>query len=141
MNLAVMFRHAHTALGASALTAIGAVATWTAIPSGYTYDPTTDRLVNTSGTVLTVTPTHYAGKTTVIDYVPTGFSLEMRQMIAAGLVPNGTMDVIVKIADVAAMRAAWRVKVGANYYRMSDVNESIPGAAQVARVRLVRTDA
>lgn len=131
------FRAAQIRLGARSMSVIGPISTWT-LPTGYSYKKSTDRIQNASGTVLEPGVTHYGGVTTSVNYVPTAVSQELRQLITAGLIPDGTIDVMVAAGDVATVRAAWAVTIGSNTYRVGSISEMPYGDADVARVRLER---
>lgn len=131
------FRAAQLRLGARTMSVIGPISGWT-LPTGYTYQRATDRIQNATGTVLTPSATHYSGVTTSVSYVPTAVSQELRQLVTAGIVPDGTIDVMIPAANVAAVRAAWAVQIGSNFYRVGSISEMPYGDADVARIRLER---
>lgn len=131
------FRLAQIRLGARTMSVIGPMSSWT-LPTGYSYRKGADRIMNNAGTVLEPGVTHYGGVTTSVNYVPTAVSQELRQLITAGVIPDGTIDVMVAAGDVVAVRAAWAVQIGGNMYRVGSISESPYGDADVARVRLER---
>ncbi len=131
------FRLAQIRLGARTMSVIGPISTWT-LPTGYTYRKSADRIMNSAGQVLEPGITHYGGATTSVNYVPTAVSQELRQLITAGLIPDGTIDVMIAAADVAAVRAAWAIQIGSSFYRVGSISEMPYGDADVARIRLER---
>lgn len=131
------FRLAQIRLGARTMSVIGPILSWT-LPTGYTYRKSADRIMNSAGQVLEPSASHYGGATTSVNYVPTAVSQELRQLITAGLIPDGTIDVMIAAADVAAVRAAWAVQIGSSFYRVGSISEMPYGDADVARIRLER---
>lgn len=131
------FRAAQLRLGARTMSVIGPISSWT-LPTGYSYRKSADRIMNAANTVLTPSATEYGAATTSVSYVPTAVSQELRQLITAGVIPDGTIDVMIPAANVAAVRAAWAVKIGSNFYRVGSISEMPYGDADVARVRLER---
>lgn len=127
------FGRAHRQQGRPALTVIGAVSNWT-LPAGYSYDPATDCIRHTNGTVLT---SYGAYQTTAtVAYLPARLTETTLALIASGLLKPGALEVFIQPADVATLEAGWRVQVGGVEYRLQRLERA--AADSWARATLER---
>ena len=136
-----IFRRAWLAYGKPTLLAAPPLTEWT-LPAGYGYSASYDGIRTGSGEVLNdlsafQTSGYFAGETVYI--VPLESTDEMRSMAAAGVVPDGTLELYVLAADLATVRAAFAVQVGGLWFDVAAAGVEPSGASDVwARVRLTR---
>lgn len=109
------FGRAHRQQGRPSLTVVGAISIWT-LPAGYAYDPSTDCIRHTNGTVLTSYAAYQV--TTAVSYLPARLTETSLALIASGLLKPGALEIFVQPADVSALEGAWRVQVGGVEYRL-----------------------
>lgn len=139
-NVVSIFNRAWLAYGQPVLTAVRPVSAWN-LPAGFTYDPTYDALTNGSGTVLPNPQAYWTTDTVYL--VPVKRTADLDVLVAAGVVPAGTVDIYVLAADAATMQAAHACQINTQWYDVSDVGQApvgYPGGATGiwARVRLQR---
>jgi len=132
-----MFQRAWRAFEKPTLTAIRPIAYWS-LPSGWSYDEEVDAIVDSSGTVLPNPEDYWASDTIYI--VPLGETADLLNMMTAGLVPSGTVDVLIMQQDVATVNQAHAVQLNGEWYDVVEVAQTPVGHSQGiwARVRLQR---
>lgn len=136
-----IFRRAWLAYGKPSLLAAPPLDEWT-LPSGYGYSASYDGIRTGSGETLNdlgafLASGYFAGETVYI--VPVQDTDELRSMAAAGVVPDGTLELYVLAADLATVRAAFAVQIGGLWYDVAAVGAEPSGTTDVwARVRLQR---
>jgi hypothetical protein len=132
-----VFKRAWIAYGKPTLMAAPPVADWS-LPAGFSYDASLDAIVDASGTVLP-NPEDYWGALNTVYIVPVRSSDDLRSMIAAGIVPDGLLEVFVLAADLATVRTAHAVQVNGQWYDVAGVAAEPSGTSDVwARLRLTR---
>jgi len=139
-NVASIFNKAWNAYGKPVLTAVRPRSAWS-LPAGFAYDDDYDAITDSAGTVLPNPESYWATDTVYI--VPVKRTADLDVLIAAGVVPAGTVDVYVLAADVATMQAAHACQINTDWYDVIDVGQApvgYPGGATGiwARVRLQR---
>ena len=139
-NVASIFNRAWKAYGQPILTAVRPYSAWT-LPAGFTYDDDYDQITDIAGTVLPNPQSYWVTDTVYI--VPVKRTADLDVLIAAGVVPAGTVDVYVLAADVATMQAAHACQINGDWYDVIDVGQApvgYPGGSTAiwARVRLQR---
>ncbi len=131
------FNRAWRGLNRPTLTAIGAISTWT-LPSGYVYSKRKDRITNASGVVQTVLASWYANATETVKYVPTKNSQETQALVMAGMLTDGSIEVVLLASDATKIRNAWAIDIGSVRYKAKGTTDIPTGSADLARVRLER---
>lgn len=132
-----MFQRTWRAFEKPTLTVVRPVSYWS-LPSGWSYNEELDAVVDGSGTVLPNPEDYWASETVYI--VPLGETADLLNMMAAGLVPSGTVDVLIMQQDVATVREAHAVQISGDWYDVVEVAETPVGhvSGVWARVRLQR---
>lgn len=134
-----IFRLAWERYGKPTISVVPPLADWT-LPAGYAYDASLDGIVTGGGAVLTslyAMSGYFA--TTEVNIVPTHPSGDTRSLMAAGIIPDGQIEVLVLATDLPTMRAAFAVQVGGLWYNLPKVQPEPIGTTDVwARVRLER---
>jgi hypothetical protein len=139
-QIASIFQRAWQAYGQPVVTVVRPPSTW-ALPAGFAYDQTYDAIQNSAGVVLPNPQAYWVTDTVYL--VPTKRTADLDVLIAAGVVPAGTVDIYVLAADVATMQAAHACQINGDWYDVKDVGQApvgYPGGALGiwARVRLQR---
>jgi hypothetical protein len=138
-SIGSIFQRAWTAYGQPRLTAVRPVSYW-GLPAGFAYDPTYDAITDTNHTVLPNPETYWVTDTVYI--VPVKRTADLDVLIAAGVVPAGTVDVYILAADMATMGAAHACQINGQWYDVREVALApvgYPGSQGIwARVRLQR---
>lgn len=137
MSVTPTFQRLHALSGKPTVQAVRPIASWTsALPAGYAYNDATDAIENSSGTVINDPSAYWTYDT--VNVVPDSAGEELRRLMAAGIVNQGSRSVYVLADDTAKMQVAWRVVIAAQTYRVMSVTDDPAGAAQWARVILDR---
>jgi len=123
-----IFGRAWWRYGKPVLVAVRPTTTWT-LPTYFAYDPELDVVKNASGVVLP-NPEAYWGTDTVY-IVPAADTADVKMLVAAGVVPDGTVEVSVLAADLATVRAAHAVQLSGRWYDVTDVTDAPAGAPAV----------
>lgn len=139
-NVRRIFRQAWKAYGKPMLYAVPPVASWN-LPAGYAFDSSLDAIRTADGATLTdldVLAQYYASEPVYI--VPTQRTADLEVLVAAGVVPSGTVEVYVLQPDVATLNAAHAVKLHGQWYDVTEPAQAPVGHAPGiwAKVRLQR---
>ncbi len=132
------FWQAWRRLGGPRMAVVPPTAEW-ALPDGYAYDPATDTVRHADGTVLDDPSDYFA-----IDYiyiVPATPGADIRALTAAGVVPEGQMEVLVLGDDLATVQGAHAVELDGDWYDVVEIAHAPAGVGKGqgwARVRLQR---
>ena len=131
-----IFRKAWDRYGRPVMATVPPISDWS-LPSGFGYNPTTDRIEDSSGLHLSNWVIY-----SVVDYiyiVPATPSADLQIAIAAGIVPSGTVEAGILGNDVETVRAAFAVQIRDQWYDVLDIQENPLGTSSSwARVRLTR---
>jgi len=122
---AAMFRRAWQAYGRPRMAVVPPRSAWS-IPQGFAYDPLQDQIVDANGTLLK----NYSDYWPTLDYLdvlPVTESAEVRVLVAAGIVPSGTMTVGILGADLPTVRAAYAVQLDDEWYDVVDTPNTPAG--------------
>lgn len=136
-----IFMRAWRAYGKPTILAVPPLAEWS-LPAGYAYSASHDGIQTGGGEVLNdldafMSSGYFASETVYI--VPAQEVDDLRAMVAAGIAPDGMMELYVLAADLATVRAAFAVQVNGQWYDVAGIGAAPSGAADVwARVRLRR---
>jgi len=135
-----IFRRAWLAYGKPTMTTVRPIAYW-ALPAGFAYAAEYDAITNSAGMVLTNHADYWVTDTVYI--VPAKHTADLDMLIAAGVVPSGSVDVYIMAADVARVKASHAAQINGDWYDVIDVGQApvgYPGGATAlwARVRLQR---
>lgn len=109
------------------------------LPDGYAYDDATDTVINYYGYILSDEDLFLTADTVYI--VPTQRSADLDVLIAAGVVPTGTVDVYILKDDAETVKAAHAIEIDDDWYDVLEVAHAPVGigdSALWARVRLKR---
>jgi hypothetical protein len=90
-----------------------------ALPSGFAYDPAVDAIRNSAGVTLPNPEAYWATESIYI--VPDDGGGETRVLIAAGVIPAGTLTLSILSDDAATVRAAHAVQVSGAWYDVVEV--------------------
>ena len=135
----VIFKKAWRRYGEPVMWVAAPVADWN-IPAGFSYDAETDAVTNTiTGAVLENVLDYIVGE--YLDIVPVKRTADLETLIAAGVVPAGSVDVYILAADSETVKAAHSVEIDGDWYDMREVAHAPVGIAPEgvwARVRLER---
>jgi hypothetical protein len=139
-QITAIFHRAWLAYGKPVLTAVRPLATW-ALPAGFAYDAQYDAIQNSAGTVLPNPEAYWITDTVYI--VPLKRTADLDVLIAAGIVPAGTVEVNILAYDVPRVKVAHAAQLNGDWYDVIDVGQApvgYPGGATAlwARVRLQR---
>ncbi|HNU04164.1 MAG TPA: hypothetical protein PKL67_08415 [Anaerolineae bacterium] len=140
-RIKAIFRRAWRAYGQPSLLAAPPLDAWT-LPPSYSYSAAHDGIRTGSGETLNdldafLASGYFAGETVYI--VPVQDTDELRSMAAAGIVPDGTLELYVLAADLATVRSAFAVQINGLWYDVAAVGAEPSGAGDTwARVRLRR---
>ncbi|GAB4565353.1 MAG: hypothetical protein Kow0047_15860 [Anaerolineae bacterium] len=132
------FRRAWTRLGGPRMAVVPPVSEWT-LPDGYAYDQATDTVRNAAGDVLLDPSGYYAAE--YIDVVPATPGADVQALVAAGVVPEGQMEVMILGDDLAVVQNAHAVEIDGDWYDVVEVAHTPAGIGKEqgwARVRLQR---
>lgn len=133
-----IFRKAWLRYGRPMMWAVRPVADWS-LPAGFAYDSETDMIQNGAGLVLTNVEDYWAGG--YIYIVPMGRSGDLDVLVAAGIVPEGTVDVYILRDDAPTVKVAHSIEIDGDWYDVLEVAHAPVGigdSALWARVRLRR---
>jgi hypothetical protein len=139
-QITAIFLKAWRAYGQPTMDLVPPLASWS-LPAGYAFDDQNDGITTTGGDTFTDLDALSVYFTTDPVYiVPVQETAELRTLIAAGVVPNGTTEVFVLQADVATARAAFAVELSGEWYNVVDSGQGPAGhpTGTWAKVRLER---
>lgn len=123
--------------GDPTMTIVRPIAQWT-LPSGYAYDDVTDTIRHTStGAVSTNYSTYWS--TDSVDMMPLERSDELRNLILAGIVKEGSFDTLILPDDYATVYAGFRALVDSVEYNILTVRK-YPFGVSTAFTYLVRLE-
>jgi hypothetical protein len=117
-----MFFKAWNAYGRPVMSVVGPTETWS-LPTGFAYDKTVDRIANVEHVILPNPEDYWTFDTVYI--VPEANPKEVRNMIAVGAVPVGTVGVGVLESDAAKVRGAHAIQLKGEWYDVSSVSEGL----------------
>lgn len=134
-----IFVRAWQRYGEPAFAVVPPLSEWS-LPVGYTSSLQHDGIETTAGDVFTdleVLSGYFA--TELVYIVPTRAADDTRTMVAAGILPDGTIEVLILSGDIATVRAAFAVKLNDMWFNVMSVAAEPSGTSDVwARVRLER---
>lgn len=136
-----IFRRAWRAYGKPTMTAAPPLDEWT-LPAGYAYSVSYDGIQTGSGEILNdldafMSSGYFAGEAVYI--VPVQDTDDLRSMVAAGIAPDGLLELYVLAADLPTVREAFALQVNGQWYDVAGLGAEPSGASDVwARVRLQR---
>lgn len=133
-----IFRQAHIRYGEPQMWAADPVADWN-LPAGFAYDAQLDLIQNVTGVVLNNPQDYMTGG--YIDIVPVKRTADLEVLVAAGVVPGGSVDVYILSADGETVKAAHSIEIDGDWYDVREVAHGPVGIAPEgnwARVRLER---
>jgi hypothetical protein len=121
------------------------MAEWT-LPAGFSYDDETDSIHDAAGLWLPNPEDYWVGEYIYIVPSVRGWgtasrTADLEVLIAAGIVPAGTIDVFILHDEVDLMREAHAVEVSGDWYDVLEVSRAPIGIGVEgiwARVRLTR---
>lgn len=113
-----IFKRAWTAYGQPTLTAVRPVSQWS-LPVGFAYDAHLDRIAN-AGHVVLPNPEDY-WVTDSVNVVPNVPNRDLRALMAAGIVPSGTVELGIRSEDAATLRNAHAVQYGGEWFNVASV--------------------
>lgn len=135
-----IFHRAWRRYGQPTMAALSQPADW--LPAGFAWEPSWDAPMNSGGIVLTNASDYYAGYLDTIYIIPAQQTADVRAMVAAGLIPTGTVDVYILAADLATVETAFAVRLDGDWYDVIDPGHAPAGlsgdAGLWSRVRLRR---
>lgn len=139
-QIAAVFQKAWLAYGKPTIAVVPPVADWS-LPAGYAYEDSVDAIQTAGGATITdldALAGYYASD--VVYIVPSGRTADLDVLIAAGVVPSGTIEVYVLQADVATIRESFAVQVNGEWYTKSEAGQAPVGHSTGiwAKVRLTR---
>ena len=109
------------------------------LPAGFAYDGTLDVVQSAAGVVLTNVMDYMTGA--YLDIVPVKRTADLEVLVAAGVVPAGTVDVYILSADSETVKAAHSIEIDGDWYDVKEVAHGPVGIAPEgnwARVTLER---
>ena len=135
-----IFKHAWRRYGKPVMWVVRPPAAWS-LPAGFAYDGGLDAITDTATGSLTLTnpEDYWAGDMVYI--VPVGRTADLGVLVAAGVVPEGTVEVYILPADALTVRRAHAVEIAGDWYDVVEVAQGPAGQAtsgQWCRVRLRR---
>lgn len=133
-----IFRRAWQRYGRPLMYVVHQISEWS-LPAGFSYDDETDSIHNAVGTWLPNEGDYWLGDYVYI--VPTRRTADLDVLIAAGVVPEGTVDVYILHSDVEDVRHAHACEISGDWYDVVDVGRAPVGFETNgvwARVRLRR---
>lgn len=133
-----VFKKAHDRYGKPVMWVAAPVTDWS-LPAGFTYDSEFDVVQSAAGVVLENVMDYVAGG--YINIVPIRRTADLEVLIAAGVVPGGSVDVYILSADTETVKAAHSIEIDGDWYDMREVAHGPVGIAPEgnwARVRLER---
>lgn len=130
-RVARMFYRAWNAYGQPTATVVRPLADWN-LPAGFSYDERLDRITNSSQAVIRNPEDYWVTDTVYI--VPNQNPNELRSLMAAGLVPAGTIEIGVMEADAATIENAHAVQVNGQWYDVSYIEQGIQAGWRMARL-------
>lgn len=111
------FRKAWTRYGKPTMTVVKPIASWS-LPDGFAYDTSVDAIRN-NGIILPNPEDYWITEQVYI--VPDDPGSDMRVLIAAGIVPSGTLTLSILSNDAETVRAAHAVQVDGAWYDVAEV--------------------
>lgn len=113
------------------------VSQWS-LPAGYAYDESVDAVVyGDTGDVLPNPEEYWASD--YIYIVPARAAADVRALVAAGIVPEGTTEVFILADDAEMVRQGHAVEIDGQWYDVVSVDHSPAGMGGIwARVTLRR---
>lgn len=126
-QVAVIFRKAWLAYGKPTISVVPPLSSWS-LPAGYAYDSSVDAIQTTGGATLNdldVLSEYYATSTVYI--VPSGNTADLDVLVAAGIVPSGSVEVYILQADVATVNQAFAVQVNGQWYTVREAGRGPVG--------------
>ena len=120
------------------VTIVNAIDTWD-LPANYEYDDATDTIRHTStGAVLNNYSSYW--DTTDVDMLPLETGEELRTLIMAGIVKEGSLDVLIVPADKTVVQNGFRALIGTEQYNIASISQFPKGAVTdiLYQVRLER---
>lgn len=134
-----IFRLAWQRYGKPRMWVVGPISGWS-LPAGFAYSDDVDQVIGPTGVVLPNPESYWVGE--YIYIVPTQRTADLEVLVAAGVVPVGTVDAYILAEDLATVRAAHSIQVNGDWYDVIDTGTSPVGfgadASMWARVRLRR---
>lgn len=127
-----VFRRAWLAYGKPVLTVVRPVDVWN-MPAGFAYDADIDRIANASRVVLPNPEDYWV--TADVYIVPNKPSNDLRMLMAAGLVPVGTVELGLLSDDAATLENAHAVRYAGHWYNVAAVDSAGIGWTVVRLVR------
>lgn len=127
-----VFRRAWLAYGKPAVTVVRPVTAWT-LPAGYAYDANLDRIANAQHYILPNPESYWV--TDSVDVIPNKPSQDLRMLMAAGLVPVGTIELGLLSTDAATLEAAHAVQYDGHWYNVAAVESAGIGWSVVRMTR------
>jgi hypothetical protein len=100
------------------MTAVRPVSGWS-LPAGFAYDANLDRITNASHVVLPNPEAYWV--TDSVDVVPSVPNRDLRAMMAAGLVPAGTVELGILSDDATTVRNAHAVQYAGEWFNVAAV--------------------
>lgn len=120
------------------VTIVNPINTWD-LPDGYAYDDGTDTIRHIStGDVLNNYSSYW--NTTDVDMLPLETGEELRTLIMAGIVKEGSLDILIIPADKTIVQNGFRALIGTEQYNIASVSQFPKGATTdiLFQVRLER---
>ncbi len=137
MNYATTFARMRQMAGNPVLTCVKPRASWTSVPSGYSFNDDYDAYINSGGTIWKPTTTSDLSSNDyeTVDFLPGAGNAEL-SLMASGLVDMGSRFGRVLPGDVATVQAAQWLELDGFTYNLAEVTPYPAGAAMWYVVRL-----
>lgn len=139
MNYAATFARLRNLAGFPVLLCVKPRSSWVSVPSGYTYSDDYDAYINNAGTIWK--PSTSADLSTsdvaTVAFLPGAGNAEL-QLVAAGIVDQGSLFGRVLPGDVATVQAAQWLELDGYTYDLAEASAFPPGAAQWYALRLAK---
>lgn len=130
-RVARVFYTAWLAYGSPQATVVKPISDW-ALPDGFSYDGRLDRIANASRVTLPNPQDYWVTEMAYI--VPNQNPQELRSLIAAGLVPAGTIEVGIQEADATLFETAHAVQVSGQWYDVGYIEQGIQAGWRLVRL-------
>lgn len=128
-----LFSQFHSLSGGKTLSAIPPISSWV-LPTGITYDRRLDSLIDSNNNVVDEDQSYYTA--TDVEYIQATNDETTKQMIAAGIIPDGSRIVYVKSSDFDTMNDSFAVEIDGDRYTVMSVNRINPRSGGIVRVVL-----
>jgi hypothetical protein len=137
VNYATTFARMRQMAGNPVLTCVKPRASWTSVPSGYSFNDDYDAYINSGGTIWKPTTTSDLSSNDyeTVDFLPGAGNAEL-SLMASGLVDMGSRFGRVLPGDVATVQAAQWLELDGFTYNLAEVTPYPAGAAMWYVVRL-----